>query len=305
MKGIKEVLNETYNLNQDKLIEDYDKAIESNSTLKKVVENLNLPKSYLMKYTTSLEETAKELKNCKHCKNILECKNSYPGYVFYPDILSDNLVFDYVPCKYKKELDKKNKYKENIYLFDVPKEIKEASMKNIDINDPNRFEIIKWLKNFLDTYQPKSGMKGLYLNGNFGCGKTYMIAATLNELSKKGIKSAIVYWPEFLRSLKESFDDDFKERFNYIKKINILLIDDIGAENVTPWGRDEILGTILQYRMENGLTTFFTSNLTYDELETVLSLSKGKIEELKATRIMERIKNLSINMSLIGENRRK
>lgn len=59
MKGIKEVLNETYNLNQDKLIEDYDKAIESNSTLKKVVENLNLPKSYLMKYTTSLEETAK------------------------------------------------------------------------------------------------------------------------------------------------------------------------------------------------------------------------------------------------------
>ena len=99
--------------------------------------------------------------------------------------------------------------------------------------------------------------------------------------------------------------DDFKERFNYIKKINILLIDDIGAENVTPWGRDEILGTILQYRMENGLTTFFTSNLTYDELETVLSLSKGKIEELKATRIMERIKNLSINMSLIGENRRK
>ena len=54
-------------------------------------------------------------------------------------------------------------------------------------------------------------------------------------------------------------------------------------ENVTPWGRDEILGTILQYRMENGLTTFFTSNLTYDELETVLSLSKGKIEELKAT----------------------
>ena len=57
--------------------------------------------------------------------------------------------------------------------------------------------------------------------------------------------------------------------------------------------------------MESGLTTFFTSNLTYDELETVLSLSKGKIEELKATRIMERIKNLSINMSLIGENRRK
>ena len=219
MKGIKEVLNETYNLNLQKLDEDYEKTLESNTTFKKVVENLDLPKSYLMKYTTSLEETAKELKNCKHCKNILECKNSYPGYVYYPELLNNNLVFDNNPCKYKKELDKRNKYKENIYLFDIPKEIKEASMKNIDINDPNRFEIIKWSKNFLDTYHPKTGMKGLYLNGNFGCGKTYLLSAMLNELAKKGHKIAIVYYPEFLRALKESFNgtDEFKNRFNYIK----------------------------------------------------------------------------------------
>ena len=89
-----------------------------------------------------------------------------------------------------------------------------------------------------------------------------------------------------------------------IKKVPLLLIDDIGAENVTLWGRDEILGTILQYRMEEGLTTFFTSNLTYEELESALSLSKGKVDSLKATRIMERIKNLTVNMNLIGENRR-
>ena len=137
----------------------------------------------------------------------------------------------------------------------------------------------------------------MYINRNE---KFYLRKKTEGYCDEASIQSAESAINAFF-----GFDDDFKERFNYIKKINILLIDDIGAENVTPWGRDEILGTILQYRMENGLTTFFTSNLTYDELETVLSLSKGKIEELKATRIMERIKNLSINMSLIGENRRK
>lgn len=307
MKGIKEVLNENYNLNQDKLIEDYDKAIESNSTLKKVVENLNLPKSYLMKYTTSLEETAKELKNCKHCKSILECKNSYPGHVFYPDILSDNLVFDYVPCKYKKELDKKNKYKENIYLFDVPKEIKEASMKNIDINDPNRFEIIKWLKNFLDTYQPKSGMKGLYLNGNFGCGKTYLVSATLNELAKKNHKVAIIYYPELLRSLKESFgnNDVYNEKFRLLKTIEVLLIDDIGAETMTEWSRDEVLGNILQHRSQEGLTTFFTSNLTIKDLEEHFGTTTKGIDRVKAKRIIERIKQLTTEMTLVSENKRK
>ena len=50
---------------------------------------------------------------------------------------------------------------------------------------------------------------------------------------------------------------------------------------------------------------FFTSNLNYDELESALSISKGKVDSLKATRIMERIKNLTISINLIGENRRK
>ena len=295
MKGIKEVLNETYNLNLQKLDEDYEKTLESNTTFKKVVEKLDLPKSYLMKYTTSLEETAKELKNCKHCKNILECKNSYPGYVYYPELLNNNLVFDYIPCKYKKELDKRNKYKENIYIFDIPKEIKEASMKNIDINDPNRFEIIKWLKNFLDNYHPKTGMKGLYLNGNFGCGKTYLISATLNELAKKNHKVAIIYYPELLRSLKESFGNSeaYNEKFKLLKNVEVLLIDDIGAETMTEWSRDEVL------------TTFFTSNLTIKDLEEHFGTTTKGIDRVKAKRIIERIKQLTTEMTLVSENKRK
>ena len=298
-------------LNKIKIFNKYDEGglkkeyLESlkDKSFEDYVRTIHLPHEVLMKYTQRLVECNKERNNCLNCKGLKYCKNEIYGSCLKERLENNNLIFEYVNCRYKtKELKEDNK---NVYVFDIPKEIKNAKMKDIFLDDANRKQVITWLSKFIKEYDVNKKVKGLYLNGNFGCGKTYMIAATLNELSKKGIKSAIVYWPEFLRSLKESFDDDFKERFNYIKKINILLIDDIGAENVTPWGRDEILGTILQYRMENGLTTFFTSNLTYDGLETVLSLSKGKIEELKATRIMERIKNLSINMSLIGENRRK
>ena len=181
MKNIGNVIKESYYLNKTKLEKDYDEVLENNKTFQSLTKKLNLPKEYLMKYTSSLEESCRELENCKKCKNIYNCKNSYEGHVFYPSILSNNLVFDYVPCKYKKELDEQNKYKNNIYLFEVPKEIKEASMKNIDLENPDRFEIIKWLKNFLDNYESRVGMKGLYLTGNFGCGKTYLISAALNE----------------------------------------------------------------------------------------------------------------------------
>lgn len=307
MKDIGTVIRENFYINKNKLEQDYNFVFENNKTFQNLTQKLNLPKEYLMKYTTSLEESCKELDNCKKCKHLLDCKNSYKGHVFYPEILSDNLVFDYIPCKYKKQFDEENKYKKNIYLFEVPKEIKEASMKNIDLENADRFEIIKWLKNFLDNYQKRSGMKGLYLTGNFGCGKTYLVSAALNELAKKNHQIAIIYYPEFLRSLKESFGDSetYNEKFRLAKNVEILLLDDIGAETMTEWSRDEVLGTILQYRMQEGLTTFFTSNLTIEDLEEHFSVSTRGIEKVKAKRIVERIKQLTTEMTLVSENKRK
>ena len=128
-----------------------------------------------------------------------------------------------------------------------------------------------------------------------------------NELAKQNINSVIVYFPEFLRTLKSSFNDlenSYNDRFNYIKNIPLLLIDDIGAENLTVWGRDEILGTILQYRMQENLPTFFTSNLNLKELEEHLSITNNSSDKVKARRIIERIKYLTDEMVLISVNRR-
>ena len=307
MKSISKVIKENYYLNPKKLSDDYTETLDNNKTFKKIVKKLKLPDEYLMKYTSKLEECSNELDNCSKCKGLEHCKNSFKGHVLYPEILNENLVFDEIPCKYYLENEEENKYKKNIYLFEIPKEIKEASMKNIHLDDSERYDIIKWLKNFIDTYVPKKGTKGLYLTGNFGCGKTYLISACLNELAKKDHKIAIIYYPEFLRSLKESFgdNDEYNEKFNFIKKTELLLIDDIGAETMTEWSRDEVLGTILQYRMQEGLTTFFTSNLTIKDLEEHFSISSKGVEKVKAKRIIERIKQLTTEKMMVSANKRK
>ena len=131
-----------------------------------------------------------------------------------------------------------------------------------------------------------------------------MIASLFNEMAKKNIKSVLVYYPEFLRSLKSSFNTTYNEQYDYIRKVPLLLLDDIGAENSSSWSRDEVLGPLLQYRMENNLPTFFTSNLTIDELEKSLSISSSGVDKVKARRIIERIKQLSITQALISKNRR-
>ena len=200
-----------------------------NEDFKKIVDKLHLPKEKLIKYNSTLEECADTYKHCLGCKNILECPYQMTGYAYLPKVVDGNLAFSYQACKYRKKLDSKTEHLKNIYLFEIPNEIKEASIDKIYKNDPNRVETIEWIYKFINNYKDNKKQKGLYLYGNFGCGKTYLIASLFNELAKNNVKSAIVYWPEFLRNLKASFQTDFNEKFEMIKKIDLLLIDDIAS----------------------------------------------------------------------------
>ncbi|MCI8459866.1 MAG: primosomal protein DnaI [Bacilli bacterium] len=276
----------------------------ANKEFHKFVTGLNVKDDTLMKYTSSLEEAFSEHKNCQKCKGLTACKNKVSGYCYTPVPAENVITFSYDACGYLQEELERNAYKDNLDLFDMPKEIKNASFKEIYKDDKARVPIIKYFKEFMDNYQNEKKPKGIYLNGSFGSGKTYLIASLFNEMAKKGEKSILIYYPEFLRSLKASFQTNYTEQFNYIKKIPLLLLDDIGAENCSNWSRDEVLGPILQYRMENCLPTFFTSNLNLEELEKHLGITSSGVDKVKARRIIERIKQLTIYQELISKNRR-
>ncbi len=279
----------------------YEEAMK-NESFSNIVSKIDLDDGEIMKHTSKIEETARELMNCKSCKSLHMCKNKVSGFVYYPKVKNNRLSFDYVACKYKRIALEKERLTCNYY--EMPESLKLASMSEIKLDDAKRVEVIKWLKNFYDTYEENPHQKGLYLHGSFGSGKTYLLCAMLNELAKKAVDISVVYYPELLRSLKDSFETDFAKRIDKLKRVSILFLDDIGAESVTPWARDEILGTILQYRMDASLPTFFSSNLTIEELEAHLSSTKNGVEKVKARRIIERVKQLAYRLELISTNRR-
>ena len=284
--------------------QDYIEALKDDD-FKKLVISLKVIDDIAYKYTSKLERSVSELNNCKNCKSLMSCKNKCNGLVYYPKVNGNTLDFNYVACKYMKK-DLKDKEEIKSKFFEMPYEIKKARIKDIDPSSKERLEIIKWITKFYKDYKKDSKQKGLYLSGSFGSGKTFIVSALLNELAKDGYSSIIVYYPELLRSLKEGFgNEDFNDRLNEIKKCDLLLLDDIGAEATSLWNRDEILGTIMQYRMDNKLSTFFTSNLNLNELEEHFIIKSNDEEKIKARRIMERIKFLTDNKELIGENRRK
>ena len=278
-----------------------------NDDFVKVVNNLDVDDKVKYRYTSSLMDIANNLSTCSKCKGLSFCPYEITGLVKYAYVDDNIIKFAYKKCPYKEKNDLDNEYQDNVFANKIPEEIKEASFKGIYKDDSNRLEAIKAIKKFYDDYIKGENPKGLYFNGNFGCGKTYLIAALFNELAKKGYKSVITYFPEFLRSLKANFDDSdvYNYQFDRVKYAPLLLIDDIGAENLSDWARDEVLQTILQYRMEEKLPTFFTSNLTIEELESHLAITKSSDNKVKAGRIIQRIKFLTNNVTMISANRRE
>lgn len=282
----------------EELEKNYREALQ-NKDFAALVNYLHLTKEEAMKKTTKLLATVEELNHCKKCHGLYECQNAYPGHVGTLEKSEEGIFATYKPCKYQKKewaAKESKKSEEDVSL--------KARMKDIDVKDKNRIEVIKWLDQFYEQYDFSKTMKGLYLHGNFGCGKTFLISALLNELrEKKNVQTEMIYFPEILRELKNDWDV-YEAKMKKYQTVDILCIDDIGAEKVSEWSRDEVLGTILQTRMNHHLTTFFTSNLNLKELERHFITNDKSDEKVKARRIMERIKQLSTEMVMVSENRR-
>lgn len=279
--------------------QNYIKALEDEA-FRRLITQYKIDEEVGMKYTSRLMDSSKEHTNCSNCPSLAACSNSVRGFCLTPKQNKNTINFSYDMCKYLK----KEEYRENVQVFDVAKDIKNASIKNIYTNDKNRIEIIKAIKDFINEHKKGTNPKGIYLHGSFGSGKTYLISALFNELAKSGTTSVIIHTPELLRSLKDSFSTDYSEKFYLLKHTPLLLLDDIGAEYLTAWGRDEVIEPILQYRMDEGLPTFFTSNFTILELEKHFTTASNSIDKVKARRIIERIKQLSVEVELISKNLR-
>ncbi|MDU6722597.1 MAG: primosomal protein DnaI [Streptococcus mitis] len=195
--------------------------------------------------------------------------------------------------------------KNRLKLINLPASLRKASLAQVDLDDLGRLPVFEKLLAFVEQYP--TIRKGLYLYGDFGVGKSFMVAALAHDLSeKRGVSSTLLHYPSFVIDVKNAIGDgNVKTLVDELKLSEVLILDDIGAEQSTAWVRDEILQVILQYRMQENLPTFFTSNFNFDDLEQHFAKGKhGNDETWEARRVMERIRYLAEETRLEGVNRR-
>ena len=230
-----------------------------------------------------------------------------PGYEPQLFLNFHSVDVTYVPTEALLARKKQEEIRGRIRAVNMPKDIQQAKMAEYD-STAGRGQAYLEALDFIDAYleNPKQFHKGLYLVGSFGIGKTYLLGAIARDLAEAGYPTTLLHFPSFAVEMKQAIaKNQVSEQMDAIKKAPILMLDDIGADAMSSWIRDEVFGVILQYRMQEQLPTFFTSNFTMQELEQHLTVTqRGEEEPLKAKRIMERVRYLTKEIQMTGHNRR-
>lgn len=286
---MKKVTNYLNAFNQDI---DYDKMIDrfmDDLVLKKFIMDHDLTREEIIKASNLFLSYLEEIEICRACKSLKECKLNTLGYT--PHLVYNNkrISIEYSVCRYhtKEGLS-------NINALYIPKKIFEASLEDMDLIGESRKKIHQYIHRFLKHDHHQSFMKTMYISGEYGSGKTYILAALANELAKADYKIIFTYYPDLVREIKSSIGTgQLEEKIRELKSIDILFLDDIGGEYFSKFIRDEVLGSILQHRLLDNKPTFFSSNYGLKQLVNVLKDSNASQEIVSALRIVERIKRMT------------
>lgn len=127
---------------------------------------------------------------------------------------------------------------------------------------------------FNQAQQFAHSMQGwLFIEGPYGSGKTHLAAAIANTAVELGVPTLFLTVPDLLDTLRFSYDDPeatFEGRFEEIRNISLLVLDDFGTQNATSWAQEKLF-QIVNYRYINQLPLVVTTNLALEEIEGRIS----------------------------------
>lgn len=104
----------------------------------------------------------------------------------------------------------------------------------------------------------------LVLSGRCGTGKTHLAAAIGHEFIQQGIRTIFITTPDLLDHLRSAFSPSaevrYDEQFDLLCHVDILILDDLGAENQTAWAQEKLY-QLINHRYNAALPTIITSNV--------------------------------------------
>ena len=293
-----------YQKKRNKLIKELEKETAVQEFLEK--HSLKLNEVYEL---NALKTFADKSKLCLNCQGLERCPYELKGHALDLEVLDDHHVrLIYSDCSFLKRKKFSQAFYKNFIVRDIASSFDDISLdsKTIDFESENSKVLYVLLKKIF----MKERKKGLFIYGPFGVGKTYLLIALANSLAKNNEKVAFCKYGRLINELRTLYISDreaYNKLFSSLCKVPYLILDDLGTESASSFGRDDILFSLFDYRLENALCTLISSNNDLNTLKINYGNTKGgnaSINELNAQRLLERIEKLCDPIAIGGRDRR-
>jgi DNA replication protein DnaC len=138
---------------------------------------------------------------------------------------------------------------------------------------------------------------GLWLFGDTGTGKTTLAMLVSKAALERGRSVAIYSLPKLLARIRRTYEsepggDSYLGFFERLTAVDLLHIDDLGAEKRSDWVLEQLYALINE-RYEAQRSVLVTTNLPHEELEDQIG-----------TRTVSRLSQICEEIPLFGEDRR-
>lgn len=139
--------------------------------------------------------------------------------------------------------------------------------------------------------------RGLWLFGDTGTGKTTLAMLISKAALEAGRSVAIYSLPKLLARIRRTYDsepggDSYLQFFERLTSVDLLHIDDLGAEKRSDWVLEQLYALVNE-RYEAQRSILITTNLPHQELE-----------EQIGRRTVSRLNQICDEIALFGDDRR-
>jgi DNA replication protein DnaC len=184
----------------------------------------------------------------------------------------------------------------------IPPRYRGVSLDRPPVSDmarsPETREAVKKVSAYIDGLDSNLEKgRGLWLFGDTGTGKTTLAMLVSKAATETGHSVAIYSLPKLLARIRRTYEaepgsDSYGAFFERLTSVDLLHIDDFGAEKRSDWVLEQLYALVNE-RYEDERSILLTTNLTVD-----------KLEEQIGQRTVSRLTETCEQVPLFGADRR-